>query len=233
MFVVCWSVKGGSGTSVVAASLGLLAARRDGAGALIVDLAGDMPDVLAVAHSAAPGVHDWLRADPDIGPDALDRLTIRVTDQLDLLPAGPGWADDTAAPASASDSSASSASADPAIRWVRLAGWLAAQERTIIVDCHGVPPAPLSSVATISLLVIRQCYLATAKAARIQMPPSTALILVTEPGRSLRRRDIEAALGVPVIAEIPLDPAIARAIDAGLLGVRLPGTISRPLAQVA
>jgi Cellulose biosynthesis protein BcsQ len=230
MFVVCWSVKGGSGTSVVAASLGLLAARRDGAGALIVDLAGDMPDVLAVAHSPGQGVHDWLRADSDIGPEALDRLTVRVTDRLDLLPAGTGWGYDTVGSASAP---APPASTDSTPRWARLAGWLATQQRAIIVDCHGVPPPALSSRATISLLVIRQCYLATAKAARIPMPPSTALVLVTEPGRALRRRDIEAALGVPVIAEIPLDPAIARAIDAGLLGVRLPGTISRPLAQVA
>ena len=48
------------------------------------------------------------------------------------------------------------------------------------------------------------------------------VVLVDEPGRALRARDIEASLGVPVVATVLLDPAIARAVDAGLLLARLP-----------
>jgi hypothetical protein len=47
-------------------------------------------------------------------------------------------------------------------------------------------------------------------------------VLVDEPGRALRARDIEASLRAPVVATVLLDPAIARAVDAGLLVARLP-----------
>ena len=56
---------------------------------------------------------------------------------------------------------------------------------------------------------------------------------VAEPGRALGRRDVESVIGVPVVAEIPLDPAVARAVDAGLLSCRLPATIGRALKAVA
>ena len=35
----------------------------------------------------------------------------------------------------------------------------------------------------------------------------------------------------PVIAILDLDPAVARAVDAGLLATRLPRSLSRPLAK--
>ena len=47
-------------------------------------------------------------------------------------------------------------------------------------------------------------------------------MLVAEPGRALRVPDIERAIGVPVVATISHDPAVARAVDAGLLAARLP-----------
>lgn len=55
------------------------------------------------------------------------------------------------------------------------------------------------------------------------LPRSTfGLILVTEAGRALSRRDVEEVVR-PVVAEIAVDPVIARAIDAGLLSVgRIP-----------
>jgi hypothetical protein len=37
---------------------------------------------------------------------------------------------------------------------------------------------------------------------------------------------------VPVAAEVPWDPAIARSVDAGLLVSRLPQSLARPLRQV-
>jgi len=47
------------------------------------------------------------------------------------------------------------------------------------------------------------------------------VIVVTEPNRSLSERDVTDVLGIPVVATIPLDPAVARSIDAGIFVSRL------------
>jgi hypothetical protein len=65
------------------------------------------------------------------------------------------------------------------------------------------------------------------------MARPTGIVLVTEPGRALGARDVERAIGAPVVAEVPYDPAVARAVDAGLLATRLPGSIARPLRGAA
>ena len=72
-----------------------------------------------------------------------------------------------------------------------------------------------------ALLVTRQCYLALLAAVRQTLRP-TGVVLIEEAGRSLRGGDIEASLGVPIVASSLVDPAIARAVDAGLLVSRLP-----------
>ena len=46
-------------------------------------------------------------------------------------------------------------------------------------------------------------------------------MLINEPGPSLRPNDIEAVLGRRVVATIPYDSGIARAVDTGLLATRL------------
>ena len=57
-------------------------------------------------------------------------------------------------------------------------------------------------------------------------------VLVTEPGRCLGKVDIERALGIEVAAELPWDPGVARAVDAGLLQARLPTSLARPLGRL-
>ena len=42
-------------------------------------------------------------------------------------------------------------------------------------------------------------------------------MLVREPGRCLDGRDVADVLSLPVVAEVELDPAVARSVDAGLL----------------
>lgn len=213
MLVSCWSVKGGSGTTVVAAALALLAADRSGA--LLADLAGDAPAVLGVPEPAGPGLTGWLSAGDDVEAAALTRLEIQVTPRLSLLhrgdagPARPGRAG-------------------------TLAAALAADERTAVVDAGLARGAAREIVAssTASLLVLRPCYLALRRAVTAPVRPS-GVVLVVEPMRSLRRRDIEDVLGVPVVAEVPVDPAIARLVDAGLLASRLPSTLARPLRRAA
>src|SRR3954467_9038711 len=87
MFTICWSVKGGSGTTVVAAGLAVLLSRSSPVVAL--DLAGDLPAALGVAEPPGPGVLEWLAAAPDIGVEALLSLGA-VSGALRVVPMGAG-----------------------------------------------------------------------------------------------------------------------------------------------
>ncbi len=218
MLTCCWSVKGGSGTTVVAASLALLAASSP-AGALLVDLAGDVPAVLGLPESVGPGVREWLAANPAVEADALGHLATAATPGLRVLPAG---------------SASAMPRAVPPARVDLLGDALAANPGEVIVDL-GVPAPdllPLLARADRSLLVLRPCYLALRRATALPTRP-TGVVLVTEPGRALGRRDIEDVVGVKVAAEIDVQPAIARAVDAGLLAGRLPRSLSRTLRAAA
>jgi hypothetical protein len=118
-------------------------------------------------------------------------------------------------------------------RWAALAALLEDDARFIVVDAGtGTPPPALHRAAERRWLVTRACYLAL-RAAVAQATRPNGIVLVDEPGRSLRRDDVEAALGAPVVAEVLLDPAVARAVDAGLLISRLPLTFRRRLRAAA
>ena len=87
MLVCFWSPKGGSGTSVIAAAAALVLARETDA--RIVDLAGDQPAVLGLAHDPVPGLLDWMRAGPGRARptrSSISRSTSRPGSTL--LPAG-------------------------------------------------------------------------------------------------------------------------------------------------
>ena len=206
---LCWSAKGGSGTTVVAASLALVLSHRRPA--LLVDLAGDVPAALGMSDPSGPGVADWL-ASPTADAAALHRLAVPATDTLQVLPRG-GLA------------------VGPAARWHDLATALAAFDGAVVVDAGtGIPAAALATAATHRLLVTRPCYLGLRRAVAAAVQP-TGVVLVTEPGRALSARDVERALGAPVVAEVQYDPAVARAVDAGLLASRLPRPLAQQLAQ--
>jgi len=112
---------------------------------------------------------------------------------------------------------------------------LGIERRPVVADCgradEGVGLA-VAAGATLSLLVLRPCYLALRRALAAPLRPS-GVILVGEEGRSLGRRDVEEVLGVPVRAEVGFDPAVARAVDAGLLSRRVPRALGRSLRQAA
>lgn len=215
MLVACWSSKGGAGTTVVAASLALLLARRDPGGALFADLAGDAPAVLGLPEPTSPGLAGWLAAGSDVPADALGRLEVAAADRLRLLPRGAGVL--------------------AAERGDVLTRLLAADPRTVVADCGsdlvGVPLA-IAASATRSILVTRACFLALRRALTAPLRPSE-VVLLTEPGRSLTRLDVEDCLGAPVVAEVAVDPAVARAVDAGLLATRLPRSFARELSRAA
>ena len=112
-----------------------------------------------------------------------------------------------------------------------LAAALSADPRPVVVDCGTAATGAALAVAasaTVSLLVIRPCYLALRRALDAPLRPS-GVVLVTDEGRSLGRADVEDVLGVPVRAEIRVDPTVARAVDAGLLAGRLPRGLERAL----
>ena len=58
------------------------------------------------------------------------------------------------------------------------------------------------------------------------------VVLVTEPGRCLDRRDVTDVLSLPVLAEVELDPAVARSVDAGLLTRRSHRVLERSLREL-
>ena len=219
MVIACWSVKGGSGTTVVAAALALrfAGARSSPSDAVVVaDLGGDIPAVLGCPEPTGPGLHDWLAAGPDVAEDALRRIGIDAAPGVVVLPAGqPG-----ATPAGAADGE-------------RLVAALSTGVRAV-VDC-GSTLDPLATgvagAATRSLLVIRPCYLALRRAIAAPIRPSAA-VLIVEKDRTLTAPDVEDVLGVPVVS-VPWDPSVARAVDAGLLAARLPRAIDRALRDAA
>jgi hypothetical protein len=214
MLVACWSVKGGVGTTVVAASLALLLVRRGGPGVVLADLAGDGPAVLGLPEPDSPGLAGWLAAGVDVPADGLARLELQACPGLSLLPRGPG--------ALVPD------------RVAVLASLLDRGPRPVVVDCGTAErvAAAVAGGAQRSILVIRPCYLALRRAMASPLRPSE-VVVIREPGRTLSRHDVESAVGAPVRAEIEADPAVARAVDSGLMAGRLPRSLERGLRNAA
>jgi len=207
--IVCFSVKGGSGTTVVSAALGVMLAGRSDSGARIVDLAGDLPAAMGMGEPKGPGVSDWLMSQDDAG--ILEDLLVPANNSLSLIPLGSKELDDLA-------------------RYESLAKALTNMSVPVVVDAgSGACRSPFVDYADVSYLVIRPCYLALRHAAALKQPP-TGIILIFEEGRALNKADVEAVVGAPVIAEIPYESAIARSVDAGLLAGRLPTTLGQRLA---
>jgi MinD superfamily P-loop ATPase len=222
VLVACWSVKGGAGTTVVAASLALLLAREAAAGVVLADLAGDAPAVLGLAEPSSPGLAEWLGAGDGVPADALARLEVDAAPGLALLPRGEGRL--------------------PPDRAQVLAALLDRSPRPAVVDCGRLDGSALGAAtdtavtavvrhAQHSLLVTRPCYMALRRAVRAPLRP-TGIVIVNEPGRVLSPGDVHAAVQVPVVAQVELDPRVARLVDAGLLSERLPHSLA-PLRHAA
>jgi CO dehydrogenase nickel-insertion accessory protein CooC1 len=82
---VCWSVKGGVGTTVVSAVVALhRAANND---VRLVDLAGDLPATLGLPEPGHEGFGEWLANDAPL--ETIDHLALTVRDQLKRL--GTSW----------------------------------------------------------------------------------------------------------------------------------------------
>jgi Mrp family chromosome partitioning ATPase len=221
VFLALWSPKGGSGTSVVAASLALVAASRGRT--RLADLGGDQPAVLGLpagppAPGAVDGLSGWLAAGPAAATEWLDALAIPVVPGLSLLPLGPGPLEGAGPEAGAALAVA-----------LRDGG-------TTILDAGAVPwPAArgATEVADRLVVVLRPCYLALRRAVDdLRLARSVGAIVVDEPGRVLDADDVAAVLTVPVVGRFPVRPEIARAVDAGVLRDRLPAALAGSAAAV-
>jgi hypothetical protein len=257
MIYCCWSVKGGSGTSVVAATLALLASRQH-PDVLLIDLAGDQANVLATPNNetaidkrntsprAELGVFDWLQSKIALDDNALNQLLRPVDDSLQLLPAGYR----RSAPISND-------------RWVDLLSY-ACRWSTVVVDAGSIGAHSIgacrtnatgsdaigtSAVGTVasdtdglgfepflrgvdqSLLVVRNCYLALRRAPA-KMQRTDGVVMVRNSERTIDVSSVAAFLGYPVVAVVPDEPLIGRAVDVGLSGGRLPRSLARAVAPL-
>jgi len=200
VITLCWGAKGGCGTTTIAAMLAL-----SGRGpTLLVDLAGDAALALGLGVDGLPTLNDWFGS--TASADRLRRLERDVSADLRLLP--------SSAPIGRSRSDS---------RWTEFGAALReSADRDVVIDAgSGEPPGQLVEVADRRLLIVRPCYLALMHAFALTTRPS-GVILVDEPGRVLRADDVELSLGAPLVARVPYDPKIARAIDSGLMVSRFP-----------
>lgn len=210
--MLLWSVKGGSGTSVVAASLSIINSRHRPT--LLVDLAGDQPAILGSARPHL-GLDDWLVRR---SPGEFDDLLVAANDNLQIA-----WR--------TSDSDFRHETA----AWTRLARLLEQRhtDGTDIVVDAGLAPvaAPLLEACSTHHLVIRPCYLALRRAVDLTSKPDS-VIVVDERDRALRPRDVESVLKTQVAAEVPHTVDIARRVDSGLLNSRLPHNLFAALVPL-
>ena len=181
---------------------------------LLVDLDGDLPSVFGLAEPSLPGVHDWVLS--DAAPNRLIDLAIPVVAGVSVVCAGPR---------------------SGTRRRRALAGARRGARRTaatVVVDAGtGPPPVALVDAADRTLLVTRACYLALRRARSRSRPGRRASCSSRSPAGRCAPRDVEAAIDAPVVATLALDPAVARAVDAGLLAARLPRLIQRELRNAA
>lgn len=100
----------------------------------------------------------------------------------------------------------------------------------VIIHDLGVSPQS-DEMCGRQLLVIRSCYLALRRALESSCK-FDGIVLVEEVGRSLGVVDVESVLGVSVVMRVPYVAEVSRAVDAGLLGWRVPAALSRAVGGV-
>jgi hypothetical protein len=216
MLVSFWSPKGGTGTSVLAAACAVVLARHTKV--RLADLDGDQPAILGASGNIAPGLSEWLLAGPEAPADALDRLEVDVGGHVALLPAGDRATTDASPEAGAA-----------------LGVVLATDERLTIADAGLARTVALQAVvevSDVSVLVLRDCYLAVRRAVAHPLTVHASGVVVVTEGRALEARHIVDVLRLPLLGEVPLRSEVARAVDAGVLPARLPKGLERPARRV-
>lgn len=212
--LVCWSVGGGAGTSVVVAGLALAAAQVDEP-ALVVDPGGDQPLIFGAPEPPGLGLAQWLGTSPEVGGDALRRLEADLAPGVTIVPRGDG-------PLGLG-------------RTADLVDVLEGDGRFVVVDVGLVIPGGFGeqvvAAAERTLLVARACPITLRRLERSTMR-ATEVVVVRDRRRSVSWHDVAEAAGAPVVAELEVDPAVAAAVDAGLDRRTLPRSLLRVLGGV-
>ena len=212
MFTILSSPKGGTGTSVVAASLAIVSSSSSPT--LLVDLAGDQAAILGLPQPPI-GLNDWANG---MTYREFDEIISLCHDNLYLAPTG------------TFDFETLNANA-----WDKLLRALSLKHSegcNIIVDLGRADiPLALRKIVDTCYLVTRPCYLALRRAVDLETAFS-GVIVVNEPDRVLTSRDVESVLKLKCVAEIPYTSEISRRVDSGLLKSRLPMALQSVLSQL-
>jgi len=212
MFTILSSPKGGTGTSVVAASLAIVSSSSTPT--LLVDLAGDQAAILGLPQPPI-GLSDWANG---MTYREFDEIISLCHDNLYLAPTG------------TFDFETLNANA-----WDKLLRALSLKHSegyNIIVDLGQADiPLALRKIVDTCYLVTRPCYLALRRAVDLETAFS-GVIVVSEPDRVLTSRDVESVLKLKCVAEIPYTSEISRRVDSGLLKSRLPMALQSVLSQL-
>jgi cellulose biosynthesis protein BcsQ len=212
MFTILSSPKGGTGTSVVAASLAIVSSSSSPT--LLVDLSGDQAAILGLPQPPI-GLSDWANG---MTYREFDEIISLCHDNLYLAPTG------------TFDFETLNANA-----WDKLLRALSLKHSegcNIIVDLGRADiPLALRKIVNTCYLVTRPCYLALRRAVDLETAFS-GVIVVNEPDRVLTSRDVESVLKLKCVAEIPYTSEISRRVDSGLLKSRLPIALQSVLSQL-
>ena len=212
MFTILSSPKGGTGTSVVAASLAIVSSSSSPT--LLVDLSGDQAAILGLPQPPI-GLSDWANG---MTYREFDEIISLCHDNLYLAPTG------------TFDFETLNANA-----WDKLLRALSLKHSewcNIIVDLGRADiPLALRKIVDTCYLVTRPCYLALRRAVDLETAFS-GVIVVNEPDRVLTSRDVESVLKLKCVAEIPYTSEISRRVDSGLLKSRLPMALQSVLSQL-
>jgi hypothetical protein len=208
-----WSPKGGSGTSVAAAVLAISLSEHGQT--VLVDASGDQPAIFGMSRPSV-GFAAWAAGGVDAAPAGLARLAVPVTQSLSMVALGE--------------------STEPAARVSVDQIRLAFPAQAVVVDLGCLLSkddlmANIAGEAEHSLMVMRACYLAAQHALSGEVRRD-GIVLIDEPGRVLRPKDLCAVLNSKIVATVDLDPALARLVDAGRMAKRLPRSV-RPLQKLA
>lgn len=215
MFIIFSSPKGGSGTSVVAASLAIVSSSTTRT--LLIDLAGDQAAILGLPEPHA-GLSDWVN---EMTHHNFDEILIDCDNNLFLAPAGTFDFDILTVNA-----------------WKNLAQALARKVDdgfNIVID-FGTQEIPLaiSRFPHQHYIVTRPCYLSLRRAVNLEKTFS-GVVVIREPDRVLTTSDVESVLKLRCVAEVPYSREISRRVDSGLLKSRLPASLQialTPLVQI-
>ena len=205
MVVTCWSVKGGSGTTVVAASVAVAAARAGRAGCC-----SSTSPVTPSPRS------DWqTRRGKDSGTGSAGRAT--MAGQMSSA----GWSGGSTigcrcclggrAPRSRRERPTRSPTC-----WRGSPRMVDASSSTRAPPTRiGRPVRPGSFADVPSPRPTALCWSSGAATWRCAAPLALStcpdgVVVVTEPGRSLTPGDVESVVGAPLVAQVALDPQVAR-----------------------